>query len=81
MNKAFADYTMHFLNKIIEAATPDLTIQITRAVAEEIQCPEWISKFNTCDTPDDCFCRNAAERVWTIRASALPAEPATHSSR
>jgi hypothetical protein len=46
--------------------TVDHSIAITRAVAETIQCPEWSLNWNKCDTPDECFCRMAAERVERV---------------
>jgi hypothetical protein len=57
---------MNIAARLTEALQSDPAIERLRAVAEEIGCPEWIAKFNQCDTPDDCFCRNAAERVAKI---------------
>lgn len=57
---------MNLATAIREITTPDHSIAITRAVAETIQCPEWSPNWNKCDTPDQCECRMAAERVERV---------------
>jgi class 3 adenylate cyclase len=57
---------MNIAARLTEALKPDNAIAITRAVAEEVGCSEWIPDFNACNRPDGCFCRDAAERVAKI---------------
>jgi hypothetical protein len=57
---------MNIAARLTEALQPDREIQITRAVAEAIECPNWMHKSNGCDGPNGCHCRKAAERVAKI---------------